>query len=159
MSEYNRIHYAARKVIGTSCVQCGSTGTIEAALVRSADPENLRVDRGTGSPYSIRTDDYRAMCVPCHRHYDFVEGRTSCSRGHEYTQENTHVKPDGSRQCRTCNRERASERLKNPVERRKKNERDREYRKKNPMTPQQKERKLELQRIRRAKAKAKGDRP
>lgn len=32
--------------------------------------------------------------------------KTHCKYGHEFTDENTYVRPDGSRQCRTCGRER-----------------------------------------------------
>lgn len=32
--------------------------------------------------------------------------RTHCNRGHEYTDQNTDIKTDGSRSCRTCRRER-----------------------------------------------------
>lgn len=36
-----------------------------------------------------------------------VEARTHCSRGHEYTTDNTYRRPDGrSRMCQTCRRER-----------------------------------------------------
>lgn len=34
-----------------------------------------------------------------------TEDRTHCPRGHEYSSENTHVRKDGSRQCRVCKRE------------------------------------------------------
>jgi hypothetical protein len=30
--------------------------------------------------------------------------KTACKRGHEFTAENTYVKADGSRECRTCRR-------------------------------------------------------
>lgn len=32
------------------------------------------------------------------------KAKTQCSRGHEYTPENTAYRPDGSRRCRTCYR-------------------------------------------------------
>lgn len=31
--------------------------------------------------------------------------QTSCQNGHEFTPENTYVKPNGTRNCRTCKRE------------------------------------------------------
>ena len=37
-------------------------------------------------------------------------GKTHCKRGHEFTEENTYVRFDGSRECRTCSREREEER-------------------------------------------------
>lgn len=36
--------------------------------------------------------------------------KTHCSNGHEYTPENTRIKADKSRRCRTCDRERESKR-------------------------------------------------
>jgi hypothetical protein len=36
---------------------------------------------------------------------DANAAKTHCSRGHEFTAENTNVLPDSSRQCRTCRRE------------------------------------------------------
>jgi hypothetical protein len=35
-------------------------------------------------------------------------GKTKCIRGHEFTAENTHITPQGRRNCRTCNRERCA---------------------------------------------------
>lgn len=60
-----------------------------------------------------------------------------CKRGHQMTAENTRVRSDGSRCCRECNRLMAAER-----------------RRRKGMTPEQKARKLELQRIRRRLASA-----
>lgn len=37
-------------------------------------------------------------------------GKTHCKRGHEFTEENTYVRFDGSRECRTCSREREERR-------------------------------------------------
>jgi hypothetical protein len=36
--------------------------------------------------------------------------KTHCKNGHKYTSENTYVTPKGTRQCRTCQRDRARER-------------------------------------------------
>lgn len=33
------------------------------------------------------------------------KGKTRCPHGHEYTPENTYIRPNGGRKCRTCNRE------------------------------------------------------
>ena len=34
--------------------------------------------------------------------------KTHCKSGHEFTESNTRIKPNGSRSCRTCDREAAS---------------------------------------------------
>ncbi|WP_413252757.1 HNH endonuclease [Streptomyces griseoaurantiacus] len=34
------------------------------------------------------------------------KGKTHCDKGHEFTRENTYVKPNGHRICRVCRRER-----------------------------------------------------
>lgn len=34
--------------------------------------------------------------------------KTECAHGHPFNAANTHLRPDGSRLCRTCNRERAA---------------------------------------------------
>lgn len=40
--------------------------------------------------------------------------KTHCIQGHEFTDENTAVSKNGSRSCRTCARERAAERMRDP---------------------------------------------
>lgn len=152
--EYNRIHYMARKTIGAACEECGSTEAIQAALRHDAEPARLRIDATTGCAYSTDVTDYHALCVACHRRRDLVDGRPECSNGHEYTPENTSIRSDGSRRCLTCHREQESARNEAPSTRAAKNARDREYREANPMTKEQKDRKLELQRKRRAAARS-----
>ena len=36
----------------------------------------------------------------------FYANKTHCPRGHEYTKENTYLRPKGSRECRACRKER-----------------------------------------------------
>ena len=36
--------------------------------------------------------------------------KTQCAKGHEYTEENTRIKPDGSRGCKTCHKRGTRER-------------------------------------------------
>lgn len=33
--------------------------------------------------------------------------KTHCPQGHEYNEENTHIRKNGNRQCRVCGREQA----------------------------------------------------
>lgn len=151
--EYANIHHAARKAIAAACEQCEAK-PVQAALRHDVDPDRLRVDPDTGCAYSIEAADYHALCIPCHRRLDLVEGRPYCASGHEYTPENTSIRTDGARRCLTCHRDQERARTNDPEVRARKNARDREYRQTNPMTETQKARKLELQRQRRAAARA-----
>lgn len=151
---YGRVHYAARKVIGDACTHCGSRDKLEAALRPDTPESRLLLDSEFNAYYSEDLRDYFALCIPCHRRLDHVELRPTCRRGHPYEPGNTSIKSDGSRRCLTCHRDQAARRLADPEKRAVKNAADRAYRATNPMTSEQKARKLELQRIRRARAKA-----
>ncbi len=55
------------------------------------------------------------VCVTHQEHYTLDEGmqkranenaaKTCCPHGHEYTRENTYIRPNGSRVCKACRRE------------------------------------------------------
>lgn len=152
--EYMRAHYAARNAIDKTCEHCGANERLHAALRPDVPAEHIKIDPISKCSFSLYPLDYFALCIPCHRKLDWVELRTHCRHGHEYTPENTHVKSDGSRRCRTCHREQARLHNSQPEKRQIKNERDSTYRTAHPMTPEQKARKLELQRQRRAVGKA-----
>lgn len=155
--EYARIHYAARKAISDRCENCGAQ-PVQAALRPKAHVEHLRIDPATGCRYSLRVDDYLPLCVPCHRRIDIVEPRLKCANGHEYTPESTRMK-QGARVCRTCHREREAARSRDPQINAKKREQQRRYRANTPMTAEQKARKVELQRLRRAARFEHGEKP
>lgn len=90
---------------------------------------NERVDKW--GAYSDDPFDYMAMCKHCHQVLD-KSRITHCPHGHEYDQENTLIDA-GKRKCKTCVYARNRRR---------------------PVSPAEKVRKLELQRIRRAKARS-----
>ena len=54
------------------------------------------------------------VCIKCTRsgikHGAFNRNKTHCPKNHKYTPENTYVNPKGSRECRTCIRERRTKR-------------------------------------------------
>lgn len=146
--EYNRVHYLARKLLKESCERCPATTRLQAALRPDAPEDNLRMDDISRCAYSVDPADYLTLCQPCHRRMDLVEGRTHCKHQHAYTPENTAIRRDGSRRCPACHRAQETERLQDPDARARKNAADRGRR----LTPEQKARKLELQRVRRARS-------
>lgn len=82
----------------------------------------------TGCAFSLRTDLYAAMCKPCHREMDAAH-ITSCPQGHEYTPANT-IREGRKRKCRKCHYRRNHQR---------------------PLSAEQKQRKIQLQRERRSR--------
>lgn len=49
--------------------------------------------------------DVEPVCTECHAKRDSAKAmQTHCKRGHEFTPENTRVKTNGTRECRTCRR-------------------------------------------------------
>lgn len=53
------------------------------------DPVTRAENNRRAEPYGLRAKAFRA--------------KTHCRNGHEYTPENTHIRPDGRRRCRACN--------------------------------------------------------
>lgn len=51
--------------------------------------------------------DWKMMCSSCHRKYDYGN---YCSKGHEFTYENTRININGWRICKICDAERARNR-------------------------------------------------
>lgn len=146
--EYARVHHWARKRIGGTCLYCGSTEKIQAALSPDAPASRLRHDAQINCMYSTDPVDYIPLCIPCHSTLD-RSLRTKCHKGHDFSKENTSIRPNGSRRCLDCHRDNEARRLDRPGVRAAKNAADREYRKRVPMTAEQKARKVELQRLRR----------
>jgi hypothetical protein len=77
--------------------------------------------------FSADPSRYEPMCRRCHRLYDKAH-IVNCPKGHEYTPENTIIDA-GKRKCKTCVYARNRSR---------------------PLAPEQRERKNQLQRERRA---------
>lgn len=76
------------------CESCGATGRTEHAFLRH--PEKHTRNR----------DDYRELCVPCHRRMDICGHPTNCKRGHN----DWKILANGQRQCKACRRARYHER-------------------------------------------------
>lgn len=142
--EYARVHYHARKRLDSSCRSCGSSQDLQAALSSEAAPGKLKRDPATGCLFSTDGSDYITLCYRCHRNLDIVQKRTHCAAGHEYAPGSFAIKKDGARRCLICHRQQEAARCADPVYRAKKYARARI-----PLTARQKERKLQLQRLRR----------
>lgn len=61
----------------------------------------------------VESESGAKRCRPCRQEWErsLTEGlapglRTHCPKGHAYAGDNLHVRPDGSRHCRACHRER-----------------------------------------------------
>jgi hypothetical protein len=55
---------------------------------------------------AARQLDVQPVCVECHRKRDSAKkNQTHCLNGHEFTAENTYIKPNGCRSCKACRRE------------------------------------------------------
>lgn len=128
----------------TSIVRGVATGYVcecgNQAAEWAYDHENPCPDERTGErgqKFSVDPYRYKPMCRRCHRLFD-KSAITHCPNGHPYSGDNLIVE-DGKRKCRSCVYARNAAR-----------------RKKFPMTPEQRERKLELQRKRRRAVKGAG---
>lgn len=126
MSAHNRTRRVRGKAAAQSCTGCG--GPAKEWALRH-DAAALVTDE-EGRSYSDDPYDYSAMCFRCHRLMDKAS-ITHCPQGHEYEGDNL-LLDGGKRKCRECVYARNSAR-----------------RKRVPMTPEQKARKIELQRLRR----------
>lgn len=90
---HRRLERDRGKASEFECVGCG-----EPAQEWAYD--HLDLDEA-GRPLSMKVEHYHPMCISCHRRFD---KRDTCTKGHEFTEENTYVYK-GARQCRRCRRE------------------------------------------------------
>lgn len=80
---------------------------------RGPIPQGLVIDhlcrnRGCVNPAHMECVTFRENCirgVGLAKGHDFNRRKTHCPQGHPYDAENTYRRPDGSRACRECNRE------------------------------------------------------
>jgi hypothetical protein len=88
---YSGLHVWVRTQLGkpTACERCGTTeGKFEWASISHEYHRDLA--------------DWMALCLSCHRRYDFP----TCRRGHEKTSENVWIDKLGKAHCRLCRNER-----------------------------------------------------
>ena len=108
---YGGAHKRHKESLPATCEQCGSAKNVHAALRRDTPLEFLKfsIEAGTfGLRYSTRVEDYRSLCIRCHRDHDL---RTHCGHGHLFDAANTYTRPDnGKRTCRACQRRREAQR-------------------------------------------------
>lgn len=126
-------HNSNRRARGRASLQrCEHCGGQAAEWALNHEKEGIVTLRDRFGEYSAEPMDYIALCKPCHQRFD---APTVCPQGHEKVGRNLLI-DEGKRKCRTCVYAR-----------------NRERRRTHPMTAEQKARKLELQRQRRAREK------
>jgi hypothetical protein len=123
-----RVWRSRGKASGYTCT-CGAAAKEWAYTHDTPCPNELTSP--LGQKYSTDISKYVPLCFRCHRTYDNAE-ITHCPQGHEYAGDNL-IYDGGNRKCKTCVYKRNNDR-----------------RKKFGMTPEQKARKVQLQRERRA---------
>jgi ribosomal protein L34E len=79
MSDYDRVHYHARKQKRPVCTRCRGTQRLQMALNPAAPVANLRFEPSNNCYYSIDFGDYITLCLKCHSRMDY-RLRTSCTR-------------------------------------------------------------------------------
>lgn len=72
---YIALHDRVRKLLPKVCAHCGATNRLEAALRRDAIGPLRTDEMKVGGVmrvvrFSLLTEDYVRLCVPCHRTYD-----------------------------------------------------------------------------------------
>lgn len=96
-SQYTVLHNWVRSRLGRPSL-CENCGTTVAARFEWAN---------VSDNYLKDESDWVRLCSRCHRYIDglnviYDKVKTHCFRGHEFTKENSYVRPGGTRQCRKC---------------------------------------------------------
>lgn len=88
----------------------GLDGAIVAAhrtayeLVVGPIPDGLQIDHLCRNRKCVNPDHLEPVTQLENARRGFWATKTHCKHGHEFTPENTYIRPTGARQCRTCNR-------------------------------------------------------
>lgn len=94
--QYSALHAWVYRQAGRPlhCVECGMD-----------DPTKRYEWANISGEYKRDVADYRRLCVHCHRMLDGQKHKPFCINGHAMTEDNIYVRPNKTRQCRTCKRE------------------------------------------------------
>lgn len=109
---HRRLYRARGRAAEHPCVDCGKRARDWS--YKHGDPnEKTQVIGGETVPYSLNLDQYEPRCRACHMKFDrripFGKSRqpkTHCKHGHAFDEQNTYVRSDGTRSCKTCQAER-----------------------------------------------------
>lgn len=96
-SKYIGIHSKVRRDFGRAnhCEMCGAN---DKRRYEWANKNHL---------YKITREDWKSLCVSCHKRYDAGVGLNQCLKGHDLTSDNTYIFPRGNKTCRICRKARA----------------------------------------------------
>lgn len=71
-------------------------------------PEGCQLHHECENKACVRPDHLRVVTPAAHARLSARANRTVCDQGHEYTPENTYMRPTGQRDCRACIRTRVA---------------------------------------------------
>ena len=80
-----------------------STHRLAYALAVAPIPEGMTVDHLCFNPPCVNPDHLRLLSRRDNQKNQRSAQATHCKEGHEFTKENTYIRPTGRRQCRACN--------------------------------------------------------
>lgn len=100
--EHRRILYARLGPGAHQCHWCGKTVAWETPFPDGLVGDHLDRERSNNDPNNLV-----ASCLHCNVQRQRRE-LTHCKHGHEFTAENTQIRPNGNRSCRACGRIRSA---------------------------------------------------
>ena len=108
-TSYQAVHKQVRRERGAAsehpCATCGAPA--EHWAYDHTDPHPLTAAVGRRkrlAEYSAEISRYQPLCRSCHGRLDSTPA-DECQRGHPFDEQNTILRPNGRRACRSCRQE------------------------------------------------------